>query len=156
MYSHYKERTTKDGMHLEVGMMFVDKKQLKEAIEDYQSGYGLRTMKSHTGRLYLVCKAGGVSGLYLLQDCKERNRFKPLTSASSITVVAIELSAPFEAAVANVSISHTTDYVTSNATSNAFFHHQLGKLPSKRAPRNSQTRECIPTQESTTSIIWDV
>ena len=39
----------------------MDKKQLKEAIEDYQiyNGYGLRTLKSDTSRVYLVCKAEG-------------------------------------------------------------------------------------------------
>ncbi|KAJ8436694.1 hypothetical protein Cgig2_025524 [Carnegiea gigantea] len=61
VYPHYKERTTKDGVHLEAGMMLVDKKQLKEAIEDYQmyNRHGLKTVKSDTGRLYLVCKVEG-------------------------------------------------------------------------------------------------
>ena len=60
-YPSYKERATKDGIHLEVGMLFIDKKQLKKAIEDYRiyNGYGLKTVKSDTSRLYLVCKAEG-------------------------------------------------------------------------------------------------
>ncbi|KAJ8434391.1 hypothetical protein Cgig2_014238 [Carnegiea gigantea] len=61
VYSRYKESTTKDGVHLEAGIMFVDKKQSKEAIEDYQmyNRYGLRTVKSDTSKLYLVCKGEG-------------------------------------------------------------------------------------------------
>ena len=68
-------------------MLFIDKKQLKEDIEDYRiyNGYGLKTVKSDTSRLYLVCKAEGcewtlfASRLQAKKSFQNRNMSNPHT-----------------------------------------------------------------------------
>ena len=60
-YPRYRRSTSKEGVHLEVGMLFRDKKQLIDAIEDYRiyNGYATRTITSDPRRLQIICIGEG-------------------------------------------------------------------------------------------------